>query len=47
MKKMILTLSALVLSGLVSLAAPVERIYIATDRSVQPDSGNWFWLVIN
>ena len=33
MKKMLLTLSALVLAGMVSLAAPVERIYISTDRS--------------
>ena len=32
MKKLFLTLSALVLTGLVSLAAPVERIYISTDR---------------
>lgn len=33
MKKIRLTLSALVLTGMVSLAAPVERIYISTDRS--------------
>ena len=32
MKKLFLTLSALVLTGLVSLAAPVERIYISIDR---------------
>ena len=33
MKKLFSTLFALVLAGLVSLAAPVERIYVSTDRS--------------
>ena len=42
MKKLYLTLSALVLAGLASLAAPVERIYVSTDRSVYI-SGDAVW----
>ena len=42
MKKLLLTLSALVLTGLASLAAPVERIYIATDRATYL-SGDAVW----
>jgi hypothetical protein len=34
MKKILLSISALVLTGMMSLAAPVERIYLSTDRSV-------------
>ena len=33
MKKMILTLSALVVAGTLSLAAPTERIFVSTDRN--------------
>ena len=34
MKKILLSISALVFAGMMSLAAPVERIYLSTDRSV-------------
>jgi hypothetical protein len=34
MKKSLLILCALAITGMVSMAAPVERIYISTDRSV-------------